>query len=154
MGDSWAAVGVILVRVRLLIFLFALSVSHDWIRQQTLDETTIPAQQREIFQSELWQMVSGRFVSLHLSLALSSRARCFYFRFSAPLVISLDISDHQIIGQCAPRLLHEYWRYGFGSRHLHKIQTKTFSYVEWILSSEVNLGAVTYPEQYPLFAFF
>ena len=53
----------------------------------------------------------------------------FFFRFSAPLVISLDISDHQIIGQCAPRLLHEYWRYMFQSRHLHKIQTKTFSYV-------------------------
>ena len=68
------------------------------------------------------------------------RARCervnlflpmapFFFRFSAPLVIPLDISNHQIIGQCTPRLLHEYWRYGVGSRHLHKIQTKTFSYV-------------------------
>ena len=40
MGDDWAAVGVILVRVCLLIFLFALSVSYDWIRQQTIDETT------------------------------------------------------------------------------------------------------------------
>ena len=58
-GDGWAAVGVILVRVRLLIFLFALPVSYDWIRLQTIDETTIPAQQREIFQSELWQIVSG-----------------------------------------------------------------------------------------------
>ena len=48
----------------------------------------------------------------------------------ASLVILLDISDHQIIGQCAPQLLHEYWRYGIGSRHLDKIQTKTFSYIE------------------------
>ena len=36
------------------------------------------------------------------------------------------------------------------SGHLIHIQTKTFSYAEWVLSAEFNLGAITYPEKYPL----
>ena len=73
------------------------------------------------------------------------------FREYAPLVISLDISHHRIFTQYAPQLLHEYSRYDSGPRHLIHIQTKTFSYAEWALSAEFNLGPVTYPEQYPLF---
>ena len=49
--------------------------------------------------------------TMHRLLTLSSRCSRFLFREYARLVISLDISNHQIFTHRIPPLLHEYWRY-------------------------------------------